>query len=391
MTKSSDIAAFVRQQQAHLVSLRRDLHQIPEVAFEEHETSRYVARYLGKAGLRVTTGVAGTGVVGLLDSGRPGPCLMIRADMDALPVEERTGLPFASERPGFMHACGHDGHMAMALTAATVLRQLRDQWRGVVKFVFQPAEEGPGGAAPMIQAGVMDDPKVDYALAFHVWPALPEGSLGVAQGPFMAAMDRFDLTVKGVGGHGGMPHLCVDALEVGAQVVGALQRLVSRQINPLDSAVVTVGRFEAGSAFNVIAAEAQISGTTRAMSPEVRDQWPQRLERIISGVCASMGAQYDLSFQPGYPPLANDQALAALAKECVVQAWGPESLAEPEPTMGSEDMAFFLEKAPGCMLLLGVGRPGSVSLHNPCFDFNEEVLGRGVEMYCRLTLKLLGD
>ncbi|MCF8032355.1 MAG: amidohydrolase [Desulfarculaceae bacterium] len=367
------------------------MHQIPETAFQEHETSKYVARFLAEAGLAVDAQVAGTGVVGLLDSDRPGPCLMIRADMDALPVEEQTGLSFASRNPGCMHACGHDSHMAMALTTAAILSELREHLRGSVKFVFQPAEEGPGGAAPMIQAGVMDNPRVDHVVGFHVWPALPKGVIGIKSGVLMAAMDRFDLTVKGAGGHGGMPHLCVDALEVGAQVVGALQRLVSRQINPLHPAVVTVGRFEAGSAFNVIAEEANLSGTIRTMDREVRAAWPERLERIIAGVCGSMGAEYDLSFKPGYPPMANAESMTSLARECVLEAWGADAVAEPEPTMGSEDMAFFLEKAPGCMLMLGCGEPGCVSLHNPRFDFDEEVLGRGVEIYCRLAAKLLGQ
>ena len=385
-----DISAMVRSQKQQITSLRRDLHQIPEVAFNEHETSKYVARCLDRAGLNIETQVAGTGVVGLLDTGKPGPCLMIRSDMDALPMEEQTGLPFCSQNPGVMHACGHDGHMAMALAAANLLSELKDQFAGSVKFVFQPAEEGPGGAAPMIQAGVMANPQVDYVVGFHVWPAIPEGTLGIKHGVLMAAMDRFDLTIRGEGGHGGMPHLCVDALEVGTQVVSALQRLVSRQINPLHPAVVTVGRFEAGKAFNVIAEEAILIGTTRAMDRDLWQSWPKRLEKIIAGVCGSMGAQYDLSYQPGYPPLANDESMCALAKECALQTVGAEKILEPQPTMGSEDMAFFLEQAPGCMLFLGVGQPGCMPLHNPRFDFNEDVLGTGVEMYCRLVLRLLG-
>jgi amidohydrolase len=369
--------------------MRRDLHQIPEVAFTEHATSRYLAEHLTQAGLEVKTGIAGTGVVGLLDSGKPGPCLMIRSDMDALPIEEQTGLDFASKNPGVMHACGHDGHMAMALTAATLLSRLKDQFSGSVKFVFQPAEEGPGGAAPMIEAGVMENPHVDYAFAFHVWPGMPAGAIGIKHGILMAAMDRFDITVKGVGGHGATPHLCVDALEVGTQVVGSLQRLVSRGVNPLHPTVITVGQFEAGSAFNVIAEQASISGTTRTVDRETWSKWPERFDKLVGGVCGSMGADYDLAYQQGYPPLANDKSMSEVATECALLVVEPEAILEPQPSMVSEDMSFFLEKAPGCMLLLGVGEPGCPLLHNPRFNFNEDNLLLGVEMYCRLAMHLL--
>ncbi|RPJ72714.1 MAG: amidohydrolase, partial [Desulfobacteraceae bacterium] len=229
-----------------VIAARRDLHRIPETGFQEKKTAAAVAERLKQLGLAVRTGIAGTGVVGLLETGRPGPTLMIRADMDALPITEETGLAFASTHPGCMHACGHDAHMAIALGAAAALVRLSERLRGNVKLVFQPAEEGPGGAQPMIEAGVLEDPRVDFALACHLWSERPEGVIGVRSGAFLAAMDRFDIKILGRGGHAAQPHLCVDALEVATQVVAALQRIVSRQIDPLEPAVVTVGTFHAG-------------------------------------------------------------------------------------------------------------------------------------------------
>ena len=315
---------------------------------------------------------------------------MIRADMDALPITEETGLAFASTHPGCMHACGHDSHMAMALGAATVLNRLQDRIKGNVKFVFQPAEEGPGGAQPMIAAGVMENPKVDYAVGCHLWTERPEGYIGIRPGPFMAAMDRFDLKVTGKGGHGAQPHLCVDALEVGTQVVAALQRIVSRQMNPIEPAVVTVGTFHAGTAFNITPSEALMSGTTRTFNEEIWNSWERRMERVVKGVCESMGAGYELTYTRGYPPTINDAKMAEVVRRCAIQVVGDERVVEPDLSMGGEDMSFFLKLAPGCYYCIGVGREGAAPLHNPKFDFNEDLMPLGVETHCRIALDLLG-
>ena len=373
-----------------LVQTRRDLHLIPETAFSEKKTADYVSRYLKALGLDVQTGIAKYGVVGVMDTGKPGQSLLIRSDMDALPIEEETGLEFASTHPGAMHACGHDGHMSMVLGVAMILNKIRSKLRGTVKFLFQPAEEGPGGAKPMIEEGVMENPTVDYAVGCHLWPAIGEGTIGVKAGPLMAAMDRFDLRITGRGGHGAMPHLCLDALEVGTQVVNALQRIVSRQMDPLQPSVVTVGSFHAGSAFNVIPGEAEICGTTRTFDPEIWNTWPQRLDKIIGGVCESMGAGYELKYSQGYPPLHNDADMAQVVARCAAEVVGKDKVIEPESTMGGEDMAFYLEKSKGCFFFLGVGRDGCVPIHNSRFDFNEDVLLLGVETYCRVALDLLG-
>jgi amidohydrolase len=384
-----DFKKLVRGYQDVMIRIRRDLHRIPEPAYTEEKTSAYVAEYLEKEGFQVQTGLAQYGVVALMETGRPGKTLMIRSDIDALPVQEETGLDFVSTHQGAMHACGHDGHMSMVLTAATALKQIKDEFKGNIKFLFQPAEEGPGGAKPMIEQGVMENPRVDYAVGCHLWPGIPEGTIGIKAGRLMAAMDRFDLKIIGKGGHGAMPHLCLDALEVGTQVINALQRIVSRQMNPLSPTVVTVGRFQAGSTFNVIPGEAEMCGTTRTFDRQIWLSWPERIEKVVRGVCESMGAQYELQYTQGYPPLLNDEEMAEWVRKCAVDVVGEDKVMEPEPTMGGEDMAFYLEKSKGCFFFLGVGREGCAPLHNPKFDFNEDVLPLGVETYCRLACELL--
>lgn len=373
-----------------IIQIRRDLHRIPETAYTEAKTSAYVADYLNTLGLNVTTGIAEFGVLGAKVFSDSGKTLMLRSELDALPVNEETGLPFASNHEGTMHACGHDGHMAMVLGAALVISELGEQLSGRIHFVFQPAEEGPGGAKPMIDEGIMDNPRVDYTLGCHLWPGVKEGQVGIKAGPLMAAMDRFDLTVKGKGGHGAMPHLCVDALDVGAQIVNALQRIVSRQMNPLRPTVVTVGQFRAGSTFNIIPAEASLSGTTRTFDREIWGSWPQRIETIIKGICDAMGASYTLDYQQGYPVTENDSWMADEIRHVAETVVGRENVIVPEPTMGGEDISFFLERSKGCFYFLGVGRDGCAPLHNPTFDFNEDVLLTGVEIYCRAAIKLLG-
>jgi len=281
--------------------------------------------------------------------------------------------------------------MAMVLGAATVLNKIRDKLKGNIKFLFQPAEEGPGGAKPMIDAGVMEKPEVDYSVGCHVWPDIPEGSIGVRAGPLMAAMDRFDIEIVGRGGHGAMPHLCVDALEVGSQVINALQRILSRHMNPLNPAVVTVGSFHAGTAFNIIPGEAHMCGTTRAFDLKLWDSWEERIEKVVRGVCESMGAGYKLKYSRGYPPTINNESMAGLVWRCAEKVVGKERVVEPELTMVGEDMAFYLEKSKGCYFCLGVGREGCASVHNPKFDFNEDVLLLGAETHCRIALELLGQ
>ena len=385
-----DIHQLVVEHKELVIRIRRDLHRIPETAYTEKKTSAYVADYLRREGLEVQTGIATYGVVGLLNTGRPGPTLLLRADMDALPVTEDTGLSFASTHDGVMHACGHDAHVAMVLVAATVLSRVKDELNGTIKFLFQPAEEGPGGAQPMIDEGVLENPKVDYSIGCHVWPEIPEGTIGVRSGPFMAAMDRFDIKIIGRSGHGAMPHLCVDALEVGTQVVSALQRISSRHMNPLEPAVVTVGMFHAGTAFNIIPGDAQLTGTTRTFNLDIWNSWAERLETIVRGVCESMGADFEMKFSKGYPPTINDDSMAEVVRRCAQKVAGKDKVVEPERSMGGEDMSYFLQRSKGCFYALGVGRQEFTPLHNSRFDLNENVLALGVETHCRIALDLLG-
>jgi len=384
-----DIRQLVVEHKELVISIRRDLHRIPETAYTEKKTSAYVAEYLRREGLEVQTGIATYGVVGLLNTGRPGPTLLLRADMDALPVTEDTGLPFASTHDGVMHACGHDAHVAMVLVAATVLSRVKDELNGTIKFLFQPAEEGPGGAQPMIDEGVLENPKVDYSIGCHVWPEIPEGTIGVRSGPFMAAMDRFDIKIVGQGGHGAMPHMCVDALEVGTQVVSALQRISSRHMNPLEPAVVTVGMFHAGTGFNIIPGDAKLSGTTRTFNLDIWNSWEERLEKVVRGVCESMGADFEMKFSKGYPPTINDDSMAEVVRRCAQKSAGEDKVVEPERSMGGEDMSYFLQRSKGCFYALGVGRQEFTPLHNSRFDLNENVLALGVETHCRIALDLL--
>lgn len=386
----NDLKHLLNKHSDKIIQIRRDLHQIPETAYTEAKTSAYIADYLKEIGLEVRTGIAKYGVLGSKCFSDSGKTLMFRSELDALPVNEKTDLPFASSHAGAMHACGHDGHMAMVLGAAMVISELSNRLSGRINFVFQPAEEGPGGAKPMIDEGIMENPRVDYALGCHLWPGVKQGQVGIKAGPLMAAMDRFDLTVKGKGGHGAMPHLCVDALDVGTQIVNALQRIVSRQMNPLSPTVITIGQFKAGTTFNIIPEEAHLSGTTRTFDREIWRSWPDRIDTVVKGICDAMGASYALDYQPGYPVTENDAWMAEEIRLVAESVVGKENVIIPEPTMGGEDMSFFLERSKGCFFFLGVGREGGAPLHSPHFDFSEDVLLTGVEIYCRAAIQLLG-
>lgn len=374
-----------------IIKIRRDLHAIPEVAYTEIKTSAYIQKFLEQEGIPFKSGIAETGVLAVIESGRPGKTLMIRTDIDALAINEATGLTFSSTHEGFMHACGHDGHMAIALITASILNQNKGKFSGTIKVIFQPAEEGPGGAARMIEQGVMENPTVDYSLGCHLWPAVQEGKVGVKNGPLMAAMSRFDISVSGKAGHGALPHLSIDALDTGVQLVNALQRLVSRKNNPIEPAVLTVGTFNSGTSYNIIAGDAKLSGTTRTFEKETWKAWEGMIETVAEGVCNSMGTSFTMRYDLGYPPVVNDNEMAEHVRNSAIQVVGKDAVIEPEKTMSGEDMAFFLEKSKGCFFFLGVGREGGASLHNPSFDFNEDVLLLGVEIYLRTAMTLLAN
>ncbi|AZR71983.1 hypothetical protein BBF96_00325 [Anoxybacter fermentans] len=383
--KIEELAAAIEKE---LIALRRDFHQNPELGFEEIETSRKVAAYLEKLGIEIKTGVGRTGVVGILQGDSPGPVIAFRADMDALPVTEKTGVEYASKIPGKMHACGHDGHTAILLATARVLSQLKSELKGTVKFIFQPAEEGPGGALPMIEDGVLTDPDVDAIFGLHLWPGFKVGEIGVGYGAIMAAPDQFTLKIRGRGGHGSAPHEAVDAITVAAQVINGLQHIISRQIAPTQPVVVTIGTIKGGYRHNIIADEVEMTGTVRTLSPAVRDEVPERMEEIIKGITSGFGADYELEYTKLYPPVINDQKMVDLVKEVANKVLGPDGVKIiKEPSMGGEDFSFYLEKVSGAFFRLGCssGPETSYPLHHPKFNIDEKALLYGVKLFCNLA------
>jgi amidohydrolase len=382
----------IRALNEQLVADRRHFHQYPELGFQEHETARYVAERLRALGIETQTGVARTGVVGLIRGRAEGRVVLLRADMDALPLTEETGAPYASQHEGVHHACGHDGHTAILLAVAALLMQRRDGFAGAVKLVFQPAEEGPGGAEPMIAAGVLEQPQVDACFGLHLTNDLPVGVIMARGGPVQASADDFEIVVEGVGGHGASPHQTVDTVAIGAAIVGELQRIVSREVDPLDAAVVSVGSFHAGARHNIIAPRATLVGTMRALKPETRALLHQRVEEIARGVAEAARATARVKINVGYPVTINDEAMARFAYGVAETVVGPEHVTDGRPTMGAEDMSFFLNAAPGCYAYVG-SRNEARDLRHPhhssLFDFDEAALPIGVELLTRLALAYL--
>ncbi|GAB4531837.1 MAG: amidohydrolase [Pleurocapsa sp.] len=383
----------IRNLQSRLVQWRRNFHQKPELGFQEQLTAAFIAQKLQEWNIPHQTNIAETGIVATIKSDRPGRVLAIRADMDALPIQEQNQVPYRSQHDGKMHACGHDGHVAIALGTAYYLSQHRQDFSGTVKIIFQPAEEGPGGAKPMVEAGVLTNPDVDAIIGLHLWNNLPLGTVGVRSGALMAAVECFRCTILGKGGHGAMPDQTVDSIVVASQIVNALQTIVSRNVKPLDAAVVTVGEFHAGTALNVIADTARISGTVRYFNPELEKFIPQRLEAIIAGICQSHGASYDLDYWQLYPPVINDRAIAELVRSVATEVVETPIGVVPEcQTMGGEDMSFFLQQVPGCYFFLGAANPEkglAYPHHHPRFDFDETALAMGVEIFVRCVEKFL--
>lgn len=374
-------------------SLRRDFHMHPELGFQEFRTAGIVARELTALGLEVTTGVGGTGVTALIEGARPGPVVLLRADMDALPIIEETGAPYASQNPGVMHACGHDGHTAVLLTVARMLLAHRGELAGTVKLVFQPAEEGLGGAEKMIEDGVLDNPKVDYALALHVWNERPLGWIGVSDGASMAGGEIFKIKIIGKGGHGAAPHLAVDPILAAAQVVSALQGIAARNVAPLQSAVVSVCTIHGGETFNVIPPAVEMSGTIRTFEPGVRRKVLERFEKTVQAVAEGLGCRAEVDVKRLTPAVINDNGVARRVQE-TARALFPEN--EPDAgnyvTMGSEDMAYIMEKVPGCFIFIGSANPEKgldAAHHHPKFDIDEAALPRGAALLAASAASLL--
>jgi amidohydrolase len=373
-----------------VVQWRRHLHRHPELSFQEHETAAFVAGTLaGFDGLEIER-PAENSVVARLHTGRPGRTVALRADIDALPIDEQSGVEFASENPGVMHACGHDGHTAMLLGAARLLAGAREQLPGgELRFLFQPAEEiAPGGARDLVEAGAVDG--VDFVYGCHLWTPLELGKVAAVPGRFMAASDFFTLAITGRGGHGGLPHLADDTIAVAAQVVTNLQHVVARRTDPLEPAVLSIGAFHAGDAPNVLPERAELAGTVRSFDPAVRERMPALLEDVVRGVTSAHGATYELDYQFGYQPVVNDERATALVREAIA----PEMLTDLAPIMGGDDFSAYLARVPGCYAFIGAGDEGSGAVfphHHPRFRVDERALETGVRLHVEVALRALKE
>jgi len=381
MSNQIDFKAEAEGLREQLVAWRRDFHMHPELAFQERRSARVIADYVRELGYQVQTGVAKTGVVALLEGQRPGPVVMVRFDMDALPITEENESDYVSQNPGVMHACGHDAHMAMGLAVATLMMKRRDEISGTLKLVFQPAEEGANGAEEMVKDGVLENPRPDVVLTTHVWNETPVGLVVVSPGAIMAAAEKWNCTVRGKGGHGALPHLTVDPIVAAAQIVTGLQTIVSRNVSPLEAAVVAVGAIHGGSAFNITPPQVEMTGTIRTYDPAVRETVLCRVRQVIEGVAAACGATAELEIIPLTPAVVNDVDVTQVVRAAAEAVVGPENVLSGEQTMGSEDASLFMQDIPGCYFFVGSAnaeRGLDAPHHNPRFDFDEDALPLGV-------------
>ena len=381
MTKP-DFHITAEQHFDEMVALRRDFHQYPELGFQETRTSGIVAQQLADLGFEVQRGLAKTGVVGLLVGARPGPTILLRFDMDALPVQEETDLPYKSVNPGVMHACGHDGHTAMGLTLAKIMAEQQAQMAGTLKFMFQPAEEGLGGAFAMIADGVLDNPRPDAALAMHIWTPEQVGKVRIVDGPCMASSSVFTLTVQGKGGHGAAPHQAKDPILAAAHIVVALQSIVSRNTNPQDSVVVSIGQFAAGTTFNVIPDRAILKGTVRSYNQALHRQTYRRILEMAQNMATAFSCTATMETVAIVAAVVNAEEPTAVVRQAATLVMGAENIVEHR-TMASEDMGYILEEIPGCYFFVGGGNAAkglTYPHHHPKFDFDERAMIDGVAL-----------
>ncbi len=384
--------ALMEDVKEEVVWWRRHLHRNPELSFQEEETARFVYETLRSFGNNLDLSrPTKTSVVARLIGAKPGRTLAIRADMDALPIEEENDFEFVSRNRGMMHACGHDGHTAMLLGTAKILSSMKDEINGEVRFLFQHAEElFPGGAQELVDLGVMEG--VDTVIGAHLWAPLPVGKIGVAYGPMMGSPDTFWITIKGKGGHGAMPHQAVDSIAIGAQVVNNLQHLVSRNIDPMDNVVVSVTKFTGGTAHNVIPGCVEMLGTVRTLDPEVRKRVPELMERIVRGITEAHGASHEFEYQFGFRPVVNDEETTRAIEETVREVFGEETLEIVRPTLGGEDFSALQQKAPGTFFWVGAGNEEKGIIyphHHPRFTVDEDAFPYGMKMFVNAAFKLL--
>jgi len=375
-----------------LIALRREIHADPEMGYEEVNTQRRILDRLGKlSGFKVRRDVAKTGVVATLGGEKKGPCVALRADMDCLPIQEETGKPYASRTSGKMHACGHDGHVACLFGAAAVLSRMADQLDGPVKFIFQPAEEGGAGGERMCKEGVLDDPPVRAIFALHGWPTLDVGTVGARIGPSLASTNPFEMTIHGAGSHAAYPHRGIDPIVIASHVVVALQTIVARCTDPLDSVVVTIGKFEAGTATNIIPPCAKLLGTIRNLSPHTRRRSMELVERIARHTAEAHGGRAEILIRDGYPALVNDEGATRYFLDTASKSLGGAAVDPAVPaSLGGEDFAYYAEKVPASFWRLGVRPVGQAEypgLHHPTYDFNDDAIATAVRVHCELALR----
>ena len=384
------IKSEVNKIKGYIISKRRDFHKHPELAFNEIRSAKIISKELSSLGFNVVEGVGKTGVVGILSGDFDGPSIALRADMDALPIQETTNISYKSINKGVMHACGHDGHMAMLLGAAKVLANKKSKLKGCIKFIFQPAEEGLGGARYMIKDNVLDE--VDEIYGAHLWNYQPMGTIGVKSGPVMAAADLFEINITGKGGHGATPHGTVDAILVASHVIQSLQSIVSRNTNPLESSVVSIGEINGGYNFNIISDQVSLKGTTRAYSENNRVLIKNRMKEILYGISKSFNAKIKLDYKDGYPPVINETNCTSNVLNAAKKIVGDNAI-DPYLTMGGEDFSYFLQKKPGCFFFIGSApdgyKPQEVPHHCSHFDINEESLLLGTSTFVQLIEDLL--
>lgn len=388
----SSVQQHVREILPQMIEWRRFFHQYPELGFEEVKSAHKISTLLKEWGFEITTGVGKTGVVGFLDNGRDFT-LGLRFDMDALPICEATDLPFGSQHPGIMHACGHDGHMTVGLGVACVLAKLRHRIDGNIKMIFQPAEEGLGGAIAMIADGVLRNPPVDAILGMHIWPELESGTVGVRKGTIMAAADRFAISLSGSGGHGGQPHLAVDPITVTAEVIEGLQKIVSREVAPTDPVVISIGSVHGGTAFNIIPHRVEITGTIRTADEGVRTHVLQRIEQKVRAIVKGNNARCDIDFERCFYQTFNNEQLVDDFRSTVVKAWGPEILVDlAAPTMTGEDFSEYQRLIPGLYFFVGTRNEAkglTFPIHHEKYSIDEGILGFGVEVMVNAALNVV--
>lgn len=376
----SKIHQSIDELYSEMVDIRRHLHQYPEVSFEEYKTAEYIANYYENLGIPYEKNIGGNGVIATLKGTKPGKTVALRADFDALAIQDEKNVPYKSKNPGAMHACGHDGHTATLLVLAKVMKKYQNELEGTIVFLHQHAEEEtPGGAISIVSSGKLDD--VDAVFGNHLWATTPFGHVETRKGVFMAGTDRFEITILGQGGHGAYPHETKDAIVIGAEVVSQLQNIISRRIDPLKTAVITVGRFDAGHAFNIIANKATLIGTVRYLDPEIQSIVKKEMERVVKGICMANNAEYELNYAEGYPPVINHEEETKIVFETAKQIPEIKNAIEVAPQMGGEDFAHYLNFKPGAFFFTGAKKEGhSYPHHHPKFDFDEKTMPIAAKM-----------